>query len=92
MTLSGNIKSIKSDDKTACFYFKRPNNSEIKITEPVVINESSKPKNTSNKIPDNTTNTKVDNPVFPIAPSEPIKIKNLYELDDNLYKPNNIVF
>jgi len=26
MTLSGNIKSIKTDDKTACFYFKKHNN------------------------------------------------------------------
>ena len=92
MTLSGNIKSIKTDDKTACFYFKKPNNAGVKTTEPIVVTEPTKPRDTSNKIPDNTTNTVIDNPVIPVKPSEPTKTKNLNELDDNLYKPNNIIF
>ncbi len=92
LSLSGNIKSIKTDDKTACFYFKKPNNAGVKTTEPVVFTEPTKPRDTSNKIPDNTTNTVIDNPVIPVKPSETAKNKNPNELDDNLYKPNNIIF
>ena len=92
MTLSGNIKSIKTDDKTACFYFKKHNNAGVKTTEPILVTESTKPRDTSNKIPDNTTNTVIDNPVIPVKPAEPTKTKNPNELDDNLYKPNNIIF
>jgi Mg-chelatase subunit ChlD len=92
MTLSGNIKSIKTDDKTACFYFKKPNNAGVKTSEPIVVTEPTKARDTSNKMPDNTTNTVIDNPVIPVKPSEPTKTKNPNELDDNLYKPNNIIF
>lgn len=92
MTLSGTIKSIKTDDKTACFYFKKPNNAGVKTTEPIVVTEPTKPRDTSNKMPDNTTNTVIDNPVIPVKPSEPAKTKNPNELDEDLYKPNNIIF
>lgn len=92
ITLSGNIKSIKTDDKTACFYFKKPNNAGVKIEEPIVVTESTKPRDTSNKIPDNNSSTVIDNPVIPIKPTEPTKPKNTNELDENLYKPNNIIF
>ncbi len=92
MSLSGNIKSIKTDDKTACFYFKKPNNAGVKTTEPIVVTEPTKPRDTSNKIPDNTTNTVIDNPVIPVKPSLPAKTNNPNELDEELYKPNNIIF
>lgn len=92
MALSGNIKSIKTDDKTACFYFKKSNNAGVKTSEPIVATESHKPRDTSNKMPDNTTNTVIDNPVIPIKPSEPAKNKNPNELDEDIYKPNNIIF
>ena len=36
LSLSGNIKSIKTDDKTACFYFKKPNHTGAKTIEPIV--------------------------------------------------------
>ncbi len=92
LSLSGNIKSIKTDDKTACFYFKKPNNAGVKTTEPIVVTEPTKPRDTSNKMPDNTTNTVIDNPIIPVKPSEPAKTKNPNELDGDLYKPNNIIF
>ena len=92
LSLSGNIKSIKTDDKTACFYFKKPNNSGIKTSEPIVVTEPTKPRDNSNKMPDNTTNTEIDNPVIPIKLSQPTKTKNSNELDEDLYKPNNIIF
>jgi len=92
MSLSGNIKSIKTDDKTACFYFKKPNNAGVKTNEPIVVTEPTKPRDTSNKIPDNTTNTVIDNSVIPVKPTTQPKTKNPDELDEDLYKPNNIIF
>jgi Mg-chelatase subunit ChlD len=98
MALSGNIKSIKTDDKTACFYFSRPNNAGVKTTVPIAVAESTKPKDTSNKIPDNSD----DQPVLAPA-NEPIVIekpepkkateqKDETLLNESLYKPNNIIF
>ena len=55
LSLSGNIKSIKTDDKTACFYFKKPNTAGVKTIEPIVVVENNKPRDNSNKIPDNST-------------------------------------
>lgn len=92
MSLSGNIKSIKTDDKTACFYFKKPNNAGVKTTEPIVVTEPTKPRDTSNKMPDNTINTVIDNPVIPIKTPTPVNTKKPNELDEDLYKPNNIIF
>ncbi len=97
MSFSGNIKSIKTDDKTACFYFKKPIPSQIKKDEPIVVIETNKPKDRSNKIPDNTEvsnipiaiGTATDTPTKPIQ-SETKTTKGI--LDENFYKPNNIIF
>lgn len=92
LSLSGNIKSIKTDDKTACFYFKKPNNTGIKNTEPIVVVESNKPRDVSNKMPDHTTSTEIKEPVTPVRKPETAKPKNDNLLDESLYKPNNIIF
>lgn len=99
MSLSGNIKSIKTDDKTACFYFKKPIKTGVKNTEPIVVTEPIKPRDTSNKIPDNTESTKEPivktepkEPIYKIEPKESPKPKDETILDENLYKPNNIIF
>lgn len=89
-SISGNIKSIKPDDKTACFYFKKPNNSGIKTTEPIVVVEDTKPRDNSNKLPDNTNNSSSNIPKPEVK--EPQKPKNTSALDEDLYKPNNIIF
>lgn len=91
-SLIGNIKSIKTDDKTACYYFKKPTNS-VKTTDPIVVVENNKPKDTSNKIPDNSSN----NEVKPNLPDETLILKPPVKKDEavlstDLYKPNNIVF
>lgn len=91
-SLSGNIKSIKTDDKTACFYFKKPNNTGVKITEPIVVVETTKPKDTSNKIPDNSTLPQITVKTEPIKKEPVNETVNTVELDENLYKPNNIIF
>ena len=107
ISLSGNIKSIKTDDKTACFYFGKPNTAGVKAIEPIVVVENNKPKDTSNKIPDNTTTIPTttpstttypthtittQNPIVTSETKEPIPIKDKTILDGDLYKPNNIVF
>jgi Mg-chelatase subunit ChlD len=92
LTLSGNIKSIKTDDKTACFYFKKPTPSNVKNTEPIVVVESNIPRDVSNKMPDHTSNTETKEPVIPTRKPETAKPKNDKLLDETLYKPNNIIF
>jgi len=90
-SLTGNIKSIKTDDKTACFYFNKPNNSGVKVTEPILVKDDNKPRDVTNKIPDNSTS--------PIAKEERIakkledveKVEQM-ELDSTKYKPNSILF
>lgn len=99
MTLSGNIKSIKTDDKTACFYFKKPNQSPIKTIEPIVVTKPVKPRDISNKIPDSTEKI---TPKETVVKTEPKTLTNSVQkepkpkdetlLDENLYKPNNIIF
>jgi Mg-chelatase subunit ChlD len=72
MSLSGNIKSIKTDDKTACFYFSRPNTSSVRTTEAIVVVESNKPKDNSNKISDNSEDTHVSrNNTEPVVNTKP---------------------
>ena len=98
ITLTGNIKSIKVDDKTACFYFKKPNNAGVKTIEPIVVIQPTKPKDNTNKMPDNTGNQTYYPPnsqtVTPTKTITPIVTKpvNKNELDKDLYKPNNIIF
>lgn len=92
LTLSGNIKSIKTDDKTACFYFKRPNNAGVKTTEPLVVTEPTKPRDVSNKMPDaNAGHQPARNDSVQSPPKPPVQA-NEQLLDNRLYKPNNIVF
>jgi len=90
-SLSGIIKSIKTDDKTACFYFKKPNNAGVKTLEPIVVVENTKPKDTSNKIPDRSSTTPIITETKKEV-KEPTKEKNETVLDEELYKPNNIIF
>jgi len=97
LSLSGTIRSIKTDDKTACFYFGRPNRAGVKETQPVVVYEDHTKRDNSNKIPD--TPVAVNTPKVTPEPNtiepekkqpEPVKDESL--LSPELYKPNNIVF
>ncbi len=98
-SLSGNIKSIKTDDKTACYNLKKAPNNGVKNLDPIVVVTNNAPKDNSNKIPDNNrveVNHQNDKPKtteqkLPILQT-PVKQPNFLGLDDNLYKPNNIVF
>lgn len=83
--LSGNIKSIKTDDKTACFYFKRPNNAGVKTIEPMVVVENNKPRDNSNKIPDN-----IEKPVIKNDDISEIKPAETQSSTVNVTDQNNI--
>ncbi len=103
LSLSGTIKSIKTNDKTACFYFKKPNTAGVKNIEPILVPEKNEPKDVSNQIPDKNSNTstttslptKTTTPqhtITPIVTKEPDKLTNQTVLDNTSYKPNNIIF
>lgn len=99
-SLTGHIQSIKTDDKTACFYFKKPINSGVKKNEAVAVSEISKPKDSSNKIPELTNNQQTQSTsskTIAVTPQKTITRKDTSispsnGLDQNLYKPNNIIF
>lgn len=99
-SLTGHIQSIKTDDKTACFYFKKPINSGVKKNEAVAVSEISKPKDSSNKIPELTNNQptqSTSSKTIAVTPQKTITRKDTSispsnGLDQNLYKPNNIIF
>lgn len=88
-SLSGNIKSIKTDDKTACFYFGKSNRSGVKTIEPMIVPKDDKPRDISNRIPDNSSKVdeKLPEPIVMIEPKKEIR-----EFDESKYKPNNIIF
>jgi Mg-chelatase subunit ChlD len=99
LSLAGNIKSIKTDDKTACFYFRRPNNAGVKTVQTMVVAETNKPRDNTNRIPDNTeANTVPIQATQPVTGPKPevtepaVKPKESVLLDETLYKPNNIIF
>lgn len=94
LSLSGDLKVVKQDDKTACFYFGSRKNSNVKIKdEPIVGTEPTRPRDVSNKIPDNSSEPIVTKTIEPVGPA----IKQPVNEDPNQlsileYKPNNIVF
>ncbi len=98
LSLSGTIKSIKTDDKTACFYFKRPNTAGVKTTDPIVVTEPSRPRDVSNRMPDHSSEPKATPTATAISTTSkppaaaPTPTASSKTLDPNLYKPNNIVF
>ena len=68
------------------------NNTSVKNTEPIVVNEPTKPRDTSNKIPDNSTSeTAVSTSSTTVSipqnnsVTKPVEVA---ELDEKLYKPN----
>lgn len=89
ITLSGSIQKVKTDDKTACYYFGQRRNAGTRpVEEPVVVNEPPKQRDNSNKIPDNSSP--------PVAPktqeTQAPRAESSKELSLLGYRPNNILF
>lgn len=90
INLAGNLGRLKSDDKTACYYFgARRNNSVPLKEEPIVVNDPGQPRDNSNRMPDSSSPV-----VPPEIPKEtkPVDAKPSTELSVNDYRPNNILF
>ncbi len=95
-SLSGNIKFIKNDDKTACFYFGKPNHAGVKNNEPMSVPTNTVAKDNSNKMPGNSKSNIASN-IPPKQKPESVTKPKVEEkphttFDESLYKPNNITF
>ncbi len=90
LSVSGNLDKLKTNDKTACFYFGNRKNSSVKVnTDPIVVKDDKEKKDNSNKIPDHSSQPKIDT-VWE-KPAVVIN-ENTNELSVLSYKPNNILF
>lgn len=93
VTWRGQVKNWKADDKTACFYFKKPIKTATSKPEiNLAGNTTTSPKDNSNKIPDVTSEPVVS---YTPEPKPKPNLENELEPDDLpllLYKPNNLVF
>ena len=90
LSIKGYLKKLKTDDKTACFYFGKP--SKIKTVKEgiiVVKDEISKLDN-SNKMHDNSSEQIVTKTVLPES-EKPIDKTNV-ALPVAFYKSNNLLF
>jgi Mg-chelatase subunit ChlD len=94
LTVSGTVNKLKTDDKTACFYFGSRKNPNVKIKdEPVIITEPERKRDASNKMPDNPSEPIVSVVTEKKDDPSPRDIeKNESSLSLLEYKPNNIVF
>ncbi len=91
ISLSGNIKSIKTDDKTACFYFKKPSDLNHRQKDGVITKETINYPETVTHSNNNSENKNFTENKQPISEFKDT-IKQQPILNDKLYKPNNIIF
>lgn len=97
LNLAGNLASIKTNDKTACYYFGSRRNNGVAInTNPILIPEDNTPRDNSNKMPENPAAPAIKLPPAPapkpvIKPAPAIK-QNPDEFSADNYRPNNILF
>lgn len=88
--IKGSLTHLKTDDKTACYYFGKPNkNKDIEDGPVVVITDHTKRDN-SNKIPDHSSEPVITKTLAP-EPEKPIA-KDEGEMPAHSYKPNNLLF
>jgi len=98
LRIKGNLENLKRDDKTACFYFGKPNKPVAVKEDVVVVNKPIEKRDNSNKIPDNSSGpveTKEIDAGTKTAGSktETVTIESTNEkLPETLYKPNNLLF
>ena len=98
LRIKGNLEILRSDDKTACFYFGRPNKTVAVKEDAIVVNTPNVKKDNSNKMPDNSSvpiETKESNARTKTTGSktETVIIETTNEkLPETLYKPNNLLF
>lgn len=90
INLAGNLGKLKSNDKTACYYFgARKNNSVAVKEDPIVVNEPNQQRDNSNRIPDSSP--QFTSPALP-KETKPVVSEPSKELSVAEYRPNNILF
>ncbi|MFL5753954.1 MAG: VWA domain-containing protein [Bacteroidia bacterium] len=91
LTLKGVIRSIKTDDKTACYYFGKPHKN---TGEPVAIVFPSNPVTVKPAKPADSSLVKPVLPAIGTEPKDTVKteLPATTALDKKEYKPNNVIF
>lgn len=93
LRIKGNLEILKSDDKTACFYFGRPNKPVAVKEDAIVVNKPIEKRDNSNKMPDNSSSPVETKTFVPEQKKkEPILETTNQKLPETLYKPNNLLF
>jgi len=93
LRIKGNLETLKSDDKTACFYFGKPNKPVAVKEDAIVVNKPIEKRDNSNKMPDNSSSPIETNTLVPEQKKkEPIIETTNEKLPETLYKPNNLLF
>lgn len=91
LKIKGQLNHLQTDDKTACYYFGRPNKTTTTKEGPIVINNSPTIRDNSNKMPDNSSEPIITKTIEPL-PEKPTSESSKEALPTELYKPNNLVF
>jgi Mg-chelatase subunit ChlD len=99
LRIKGNLEVLKTDDKTACFYFGRPNKPVAVKEGAIVVNQPNVKRDNSNKMPDNSTSPIETTTVEAVGSmqeavgSKQNSVETTSEkLPETLYKPNNLLF
>lgn len=90
LNIKGYLKKLKTDDKTACFYFGKPTKIKPAKEGAIVVKDPVTKRDNSNKMPDNSSEPIVTKTVAP-EPEKPIEQTN-EALPVAAYKPNNLLF
>ncbi len=88
--LKGDLISLKTDDKTACYYFGRPNKNIVVKETPIIVKTDNIKRDNSNKMPDNSSEP-IQTKTIAVEPQKTVTT-NSDELSPILYKPNNLLF
>lgn len=97
VNLSGVLQKLNTNNKMACYYFGRQKNNPVDIKEePLVVTDTNKHRDVSNKIPGSSPIAKSEPKSKPAYNDQKVKPKEDHntasQLPEDQYKPNNILF
>jgi Mg-chelatase subunit ChlD len=92
LRIKGNLEVLKTDDKTACFYFGRPNKPVAVKENAIVVGQPNVKRDNSNKMPDNSTSPIETKTVEAVGSKQNSVETTSEKLPETLYKPNNLLF
>ncbi len=90
LSLSGYLSKVKSDDKTACYYFGEQRRTNVTANgNPIITGTNTVARDNSNKMPDQKQEDLP--PSFDLPKKDP-ETKDSQQLPINEFKPNNVLF